>query len=52
MRRSPFVDLGRIRKYCIRSLINVFNTWVMWSCEMILLDKAHHDVHKVEGIFP
>jgi hypothetical protein len=48
MRRSPLVDLGRIRKYSIRSLISVFNTWVLWSHQMILLDKAHQDLHKVK----
>jgi hypothetical protein len=39
-------------KYSIRSLISVFNTWVMWSHQMILLDKAHQDVHKNRGILP
>jgi hypothetical protein len=52
MRRSPLVNLGRIRKYSIRYLNSVFNTRVLWSRHMILLDKDHQDVHKVDGFFP
>jgi hypothetical protein len=51
MRRSPLVDIGRISKYFIMSLISVFDTWVFWSRQMISLNKAHQDVHKVEGFF-